>query len=154
MRAAILQKNGVIKVNEFTKDGLKPDEYELKKRQGLVGDPEKPIYVKDMKMKDRLPHWVKVFTALLIDAANHIGWNSLCIFDEQFIQTPTILLEVAEQTQIQNKPEVSDTHFSMRSFCMPDTSGVTASKVQFSESNDIPNRPPSIAARHAVKRFQ
>ena len=36
----------------------------MNKRQRLVGDPDKPIYVKDMKMKDRLPEWVKVFTAL------------------------------------------------------------------------------------------
>ena len=58
---------------DFVSEFVDPDEYELKKRQGLVGDPDKPIYVKDMKMKDRLPEWVKVFTALLIKRVNTGG---------------------------------------------------------------------------------
>ena len=58
---------------DFVSEFVDPDEYELKKRQGLVGDPDKPIYVKDMKMKDRLPEWVKVFTALLIKRVNITG---------------------------------------------------------------------------------
>ena len=58
---------------DFVSEFVDEDEYEMKKRQGLVGDPEKPIYIKDMEMKDKLPSWVKVFTALLIERVNVTG---------------------------------------------------------------------------------
>ena len=55
---------------DFVSEFVDEDMYKLKKKQGFVDDPEKPIYLKDMTMKDKLPSWVKVFTALLIEIVN------------------------------------------------------------------------------------
>ena len=58
---------------DFRAEFVDPEDYEIKKAQGLVGDAERPIYVKDLKLKDRLPAWVQVFTALLIERVNETG---------------------------------------------------------------------------------
>lgn len=55
---------------DFVSEFVDEDDYDLKKRQGLTEDPDRPIYMKDMTMKDKLPEWVKVFTALLIERVN------------------------------------------------------------------------------------
>ena len=36
-------------------------------------DPERPIYLKDDQLKNKLPNWVQVFTALLIEIVNKTG---------------------------------------------------------------------------------
>ena len=58
---------------DFRAEFVDPEDYEMKKAQGLVGDPDRPIYVKDLKLKDRLSAWVQVFTAILIERVNETG---------------------------------------------------------------------------------
>ena len=58
---------------DFVSEFVDKDDYDLKKRQGLTGDTERPIYMKDMTMKDKLPKWVDVFTSILIDRVNKTG---------------------------------------------------------------------------------
>jgi P4 family phage/plasmid primase-like protien len=53
-------------VSEFVDDA----DYEFKKKQGLTNDTEKPIYRKDLTMKDKLPIWAPIFTSLLIKRVN------------------------------------------------------------------------------------
>ena len=58
---------------DFRAEFVDPEIYEIKKAQGLTEDKERPIYVKDLKLKDRLKSWVQVFTALLIERVNETG---------------------------------------------------------------------------------
>ncbi len=58
---------------DFRAEFIDPEDYEIKKAQGLVGDKERPIYLKDLKLKDKLPSWVEVFTAVLIERVNKTG---------------------------------------------------------------------------------
>ena len=48
-------------------------DYEIKRKQGLLDDPEKPVYMKDLDMKEKLPSFVEVFTAKLVERANKTG---------------------------------------------------------------------------------
>tara|TARA_A100001015_G_scaffold255204_1_gene296501 strand:- start:1052 stop:2560 length:1509 start_codon:yes stop_codon:yes gene_type:complete len=57
----------------FNSEFVDPEDYVIKEKQGLTNNKEKPIYIKDLTMKDRLPSWVTVFTALLIEIVNETG---------------------------------------------------------------------------------
>jgi len=58
---------------DFRAEFVDPEDYEIKKAQGLIGDKDRPIYIKDLKLKEKLPNWVHVFTALLIERVNETG---------------------------------------------------------------------------------
>ena len=58
---------------DFRAEFVDPEDYEIKKAQGLVSDKERPIYIKDLKLKEKLPRWVQVFTAILIERVNKTG---------------------------------------------------------------------------------
>lgn len=58
---------------DFASEFLDEPDYEAKKSMGLCDDPERPIYLKDDQLKNKLPHWVQVFTALLIEIVNKTG---------------------------------------------------------------------------------
>ena len=58
---------------DFVSEFVDEEDYQRKLKQGLVGDSEKPIYIKDGNMKDTLPNWIKVFTAILIEKVNETG---------------------------------------------------------------------------------
>ena len=55
---------------DFMAEFVDPEDYAQKKKNGLTNDPLKPIYIKDQTMKDRLPAWAQVMTALLIERVN------------------------------------------------------------------------------------
>jgi P4 family phage/plasmid primase-like protien len=57
----------------FDSEFLDIEDYSIKEKQGLVGDPKLPIYIKDLKLKEKLPTWVQVFTAILIERVNKTG---------------------------------------------------------------------------------
>ena len=58
---------------DFVAEFVDEEEYKRKEEAGLTDDPNKPIYIKDLSMKDKLPSWVQVFTALLIERVNETG---------------------------------------------------------------------------------
>lgn len=58
---------------DFASEFLDPPDYEAKQSQGLCDDPERPIYLKDDQLKNKLPAWVQVFTSLLIEIVNKTG---------------------------------------------------------------------------------
>jgi len=55
---------------DFMAEFVDEEEYERKKKQGLTNDLQKPIYLKDLTMKDRLPAWAQVMTSILIERVN------------------------------------------------------------------------------------
>ena len=58
---------------DFRSEFLDEQEYEIKNQQNLCNDPEHPIYLKDDELEKKLPSWVQVFTALLIEIVNKTG---------------------------------------------------------------------------------
>lgn len=58
---------------DFASEFLDQHDYDAKHSQGLCDDPERPIYIKDDQLKNKLPSWVEVFTALLIEIVNKTG---------------------------------------------------------------------------------
>jgi P4 family phage/plasmid primase-like protien len=54
----------------FNAEFVDETDYEIKRKQGLLDDTEKPVYMKDLDMKEKLPGWVEVFTAKLIERVN------------------------------------------------------------------------------------
>ena len=58
---------------DFRSEFLDENEYNMKKKQNLCNDPEYPIYIKDDELENKLPNWVQVFTALLIEIVNKTG---------------------------------------------------------------------------------
>jgi P4 family phage/plasmid primase-like protien len=57
----------------FDSEFLDIEDYNIKERQGLVGDTDRPIYIKDLKLKEKLPKWIQVFTAIIIERVNKTG---------------------------------------------------------------------------------
>ena len=57
----------------FNAEFVDEADYEIKRKQGLLNDPEKPVYMKDLDMKEKLPSFVEVFTAKLVERANKTG---------------------------------------------------------------------------------
>ena len=55
---------------DFRAEFIDEDKYIIKRDNGLLGDPDYPIYVKDYDMDDKLLTFVPVFTALLIEIVN------------------------------------------------------------------------------------
>jgi len=58
---------------DFRAEFLDIEDYNIKKKQGLVGDVERPIYIKDLKLKEKLPAWIQVFTAIIVERVNRTG---------------------------------------------------------------------------------
>jgi len=55
---------------DFKSEFLDPPDYQKREEQNLCNDAENPIYIKDDTLEKKIPEWVQVFTALLIEIVN------------------------------------------------------------------------------------